>query len=139
MKEKLKKTLGIIAFLILVVFVGWLASNQIPKAESSAPAGYATEWATSSVITLQQSASRVLFATSTVCTSRIITTTSTPIRIKIGDHDNYTLSGTVGHLQLGSTTVSYDSGLYGCGLWTGIGLSGNTNLDVIVTEFTGFR
>ena len=139
MKGKLnKKTLGIITLLLLVAILGWWASNSIPRAESSAPTGYATEWATSSIITLQ-SDSRVMFATSSVCTSRVITTTSTPIRIKFGDHANFTLSGTAGHLQLGSTTVSYDSGLYGCGLWTGVGLSGNTNLDIIVTEFSGFR
>lgn len=74
-------------------------------------------------------------ATSTAnCNARVITTSGeSGIRLIFGDTTNRglastTLSSTFGHLQLASTTVVYDSGLYGCGnvyvrSWADVGLT----------------
>lgn len=65
-----------------------------------------------------------IFEANTACKSRIITTDGTSaIRISFKDIPtsgvvgSTTVGATVGHLQLASTTVEYDSGIYGCGTW----------------------
>lgn len=65
-----------------------------------------------------------IFAANTACKSRVVTTDGTSaIRISFtaiptsGNVGSTTVGATVGHIQLASTTVSYDSGIYGCGTW----------------------
>lgn len=65
-----------------------------------------------------------LFAdeTSPTCHNRVVTP-NTDIRIsfdQVAGHGSSTLSATIGHIQTGSTTVTYDSALYGCGQMTAI-------------------
>jgi len=132
--------LGIIA-VIIAGFVVFVSLKDTPRSDASAPAGYATGFSTSSIATLVQDIPLTLFATSTDCTSRVITTIGFPITIKFGDHARWTLTSNTGHRQLASTTVEYDSGIYGCGLWTATGLIGTatTGVNVVATEFSGFR
>ena len=66
-----------------------------------------------------------IFSVAQGCDARIITTRGdSAIMLSFGDNkvagdfSSTTLSGAIGHLQLASTTVVYDSGLYGCGRWT---------------------
>ena len=70
------------------------------------------------------------------CKARVVTTRgSSAIMLSFGDTTGFgstTLSGTAGHLQLASTTVVYDSGLYGCGRMTAFGWSSST---VTISEF----
>lgn len=138
MKEKLnKKTFGIIAAALLILLVGWYALNSIPKANTAAPQGALAEHGTSTLIKLETDGDRVLFASST-CVARIVTTSTSSIRIKFSDHADFTLGTNIGHFQGASTTVSYDSGIYGCGLWTARNL-GDIGMTTTVTEFRGFR
>jgi hypothetical protein len=72
--------------------------------------------------TIMQSGVAKTIATSTAqCNSRIITVGgASSLMLVFGDTSNgdlssTTLTGTVGHWQAASTTVAYDSGLYGCG------------------------
>lgn len=65
-----------------------------------------------------------VFAENTACKSRVITTSGlSAIMISFddipaaGNVGSTTVSGTVGHWQAASTTVAYDSGIYGCGTW----------------------
>lgn len=65
-----------------------------------------------------------VFTTNTTCNARVITTQgASAVMISFGEPitpgniSSTSLSGTVGHLQLASTTVAYDSGIYGCGQW----------------------
>lgn len=63
------------------------------------------------------------------CHSRVITTAGSDIMISFDDVTGFgstSLSSVVGHLQGASTTVSYDSGDYGCGLMTAYGVSSST-------------
>lgn len=107
---------SIAAILAIIFFIGiatWLVSSREPIALGSATAGLPASVATTSVETVGTTATMV-FATST-CTSRIITTEGSPIMITFSDYAGQSPTGSLGHWQAGSTTVAYDSGLYGCG------------------------
>lgn len=144
-EKKYNKTtvfLGIAVLILLAVFIGQWSASFLPKAQGSAPLGYATIWATSSNDTLIVTQANTLFATSTGCTSRIISTRWLPIAIKFGDHAAFDLTqGNSGAIQASSTVVAYDSGLYGCGLWTAVAVSSasTTATGITVTEFQGFK
>ena len=58
----------------------------------------------------------VIVSTSTACASRVITSRAQPLMLTFSDYAGQTPTGTFGHLQTASTTVVYDSGVYGCGL-----------------------
>ncbi len=56
----------------------------------------------------------LIIATSS-CSARIITTTASPIMLTFSDNQGKIPTAFYGHLQPASTTVAYDSGIYGCG------------------------
>ena len=129
-REKIILALSITVILAVVVSL----NLNLQGAQGAAPGGMLTMVATSSTIDAT-SASRVAFASSTDCTSRVITVpVGGGIRISFADLPGITLSATVGHIQAASTTVTYDAGLYGCGQLTVWGEG-----DLQVTEFRGFR
>lgn len=137
-----KKFLYIFPLVVLAIGMVFTAYYGVPRAQSSAPGGYQTAWATSSMLIVTATKDFTAFATSTPnCTNRTITTIANPIMIKIGDHARFELGSNAGHYQAASTTVEYDSGLYGCGLWTIRGaLSSNVaSTQVFVSEFNDFR
>lgn len=81
-----------------------------------------------------------VFAANAACKSRVITTDGTSaIRISFkdipgsGNIGSTTVGATVGHLQLASTTVAYDSEIYGCGTWN-IWAWASTTLSVTETQ-----
>jgi hypothetical protein len=100
--------IAILAFLCALIV---LSSQR--DALAGAPSGLPAVVATSSLMTISSTAS-LIEGTST-CSARIITTNTAPISITFSDKLGYVPSATYGHLQLGSTTVAYDSGQYGCG------------------------
>ncbi len=79
-----------------------------------------------------------IFANKASCSSRVISTTdgsNQAIQVLFGaptNGDTTTPTELVGHLQAGSTTVSYDSGMYGCGAWKVFSTSSTT---ILVSEF----
>lgn len=90
--------------------------------------------ATTTEVGIQEN--KKLFDSSSACTSRVISTLGKPIMLSFGEvvkDDNYyvassTLSATLGHLQSASTTVAYDSGIYGCGEWYAYGHDASTTI-----------
>jgi len=74
------------------------------------------------------------------CSSRVISTTDgsgQAIQILFGDPTNGDIASTslsefVGNLQSASTTIMYDSGLYGCSRWTAYATASTT---LLLTEF----
>lgn len=52
------------------------------------------------------------------CSARTISTTNSAIMMEFASSASTSLSGVVGNWQGASTTVSYDSGLVGCGYWS---------------------
>ena len=104
---------------------------------ASAPSGLNATVATTSPLTIgpTDALNVSLFGATTTtnngCAARIITTTATPIMLEFTISASTTASGTVGHLQGASTTVAYDGGQYGCGLWTAYAFATTT---ITVTE-----
>lgn len=105
-------TLFITVCLFGAAFV--VANSYANLAGASAEPGVASTVATSSSVAVTATAKEV-FATST-CLSRVISTASSTIRVTFSNFSNQTPTAFFGHVQAASTTVAYDSGLYGCGL-----------------------
>lgn len=121
---------------VLIILVMWYAYNSIPKAVGSAPAGYVAKIGSSSLARIASQTSTQLYATST-CASRIIGQASSSLRAVFQDNAVFP-SGTFGHIHSGSTSVAYDSGIYGCGLWR-IYNPSDSEVTFTITEFTDFR
>ena len=117
----------LITSLIFIVIV------KTPKF-GSAPAGQNATVATTTLSRTVGTSQTLLFATSSpACTSRIISTTNGAIYLTFTDAQGITPTAITGHLQLGSTTVAYDSGLYGCDAVRAISATGG-NVTVTVSE-----
>jgi hypothetical protein len=126
MKLILQRTLvGLVALPLgaaaLYFFVG------VPSAESSAPSGVPATIATSSLMSVGPSNAVTLQATSS-CTARVITTYANPVMLTFSDYIGQSPTAVFGHLQAASTTVAYDSGLYGCGLVKAYGYTASTSI-----------
>lgn len=134
--NKLKTILVTVVITILFVLVGYLVSRQIPKPLGNTPNGSVAISGSSSLVTLPSHASLQIFASST-CVSRLISHASTSIRFTTEDSATNP-SGTNGHFHQGTTSVSYDSGIYGCGLWRAYNPSG-TQVTFTISEYLGFR
>lgn len=75
-----------------------------------------------------------LFAdeTSPTCHNRVVSTNH-DIRLSFDEvtgHGSSTLSATVGHFQAASTSISYDSALFGCGQMTALAVSATTTATI---------
>ena len=75
-----------------------------------------------------------LFAdeSSPTCHNRVVSTNH-DIRLsfdQVTGHGSSTLSATVGHIQLASTSVSYDSALFGCGQMTARAITATTTVTI---------
>lgn len=127
------KTFLIIAGLFVTVGIMTAIFSETKLATAGAPSGLQTTVATSTAYSVSTSAS-TLFATSTACSSRIITTTSQPIMLVFSDRAGQVPTGTFGHLQSASTTVAYDSGIYGCNAYKAYGYGGSSNLTLTETR-----
>ncbi len=96
----------------------------------SAPQGVMNALATSSTIQVGTSQNKILFTQNTVCTSRVISTAGQAIMLTFGSATttNMNPSASVGFVQAASSTVVYDSGLYGCEYVTAYGFSASTTI-----------
>lgn len=110
----------LLAVIAIIFAIGMLSFQETPKAQGEAFTGSAAflkSQATTSVGTTAET----IFASNSNCKSRIITTRGANINIVFGDKDTTlstsTVSASAGHTQNSSTTVAYDSGIYGCGEW----------------------
>lgn len=84
----------------------------------SAPPGAPAWVASSTAPTVPVNVATTIIATSS-CSARIISTGQTTAMLTFAD--DFTPTGSFGVWQAASTTVAYDSGLYGCGevkAWT---------------------
>ena len=132
MNKKTKILIGVGVVLIALYF-GFIAvslkvgpvSTNLGQAPSGLQASYSTstEFAATAVI-------RRLVATST-CSSRVITTGASAIVLDLSERNGAPI-GFLGHWQAASTTVNYDSGVYGCDAWN---VRGDGNSTFTITEF----
>lgn len=116
---KLALSLSGFALLSIVAVVSLLLSFGAPHAFGSAPSGLQTDArnSTTTNYTITNS-SQTLVATST-CTARTISTSASAVMLTFSDYAGQAPTGSFGILQPASTTVTYDSGQYGCGLVKG--------------------
>jgi hypothetical protein len=117
------KTYYAIAIPLTVIIVGifTFALMQAQVADGSAFPGQQAKLQIATT-TILGPGTVTLFEASDFCLNRVITTQGSEIKVLFGDAIGLTatsVSATVGHLQAASTTVSYDSGLYGCGKMVG--------------------
>lgn len=105
-------SLAITATILAIVYM--FVSN-IQPAVASAPSGLPATVASTSAPTLTGGTAVGLFATSTGCSSRAITTKAGYLMLTFTNKNGQTPTGDLGHYQAASTTEIYDSGLWGCG------------------------
>ncbi len=110
MKEKIAAAILSAALLV----AGWFMHGSAPKLGSALSGAQATV-STSSVSTFAAGGVNVLVATST-CSSITITTQGGYLELTFSDYAGQTPGATFGIYQAASTSVTYDGGLFGCGL-----------------------
>lgn len=99
-----------IAAITVIAVLGQVAFTAFGAAPSGLPATVGT----STTRHLAAATPTLVFPTSTNCAARVITTASSTVMISFSDKQSLVPSPTAGHFQTGSTTVAYDSGIYGC-------------------------
>jgi len=126
MENILQKHIGKLITLgaALVVLFTVLVMNR--PVDASAPSGLGATVATTTLGYTVQVSQTVLFATST-CAARVVTTRAQPIMLTFSDVQGKVPTAVSGHLQLASTTVTYDSGQYGCGTFRVISATPSTD------------
>ena len=97
----------------LSVLVALLAIKQIPELSfgGATPGLYSTV-SSSPETRIGSTSAETIFNTTFDCTARVISTTGRAIMLSFG---STTPTAIVGNVQAASTTVAYDSEIYGCG------------------------
>lgn len=99
---------------LVALFIAAFSISRTPPTFGSAPSGLPATVGTSSLMAVGTTQG-IIFATST-CAARIISTPGTSgIMLTFDDSKGAVPTGTLGIWQAASTTVTYDSGQYGCG------------------------
>ena len=139
----LQNIFAILAIVGVTIAIGFYLSSFTYIAQGSAPSGLPANVATSSTATLDQYGNVQVIRSTPNCNARVVTVLGgAGVMLSLGEKNasstgaeyglaSSTLSATFGHYQAGSTTVAYDSGIYGCGEWYGFGFATTT---ITVTE-----
>ena len=119
MTQKIQTGLLYGAVVVAILAFMYLLGSQIPRSLAGAPTGLPTTVSVATTTAVGPQQNIQLFSASS-CNSRIVSTVASAVMLTFedpsnGDVSSTTLSGVKGHLQTASTTVAYDSGLYGCG------------------------
>lgn len=101
--------------------------------------GTAAQLKTATTTTVGPSAQRItIFGLKSDCKARVVTTNYAAVWLSFGEPttngnlSSSTLSNAAGHYQAASTTVAYDSGLFGCGVMTGYAVASTS---ITASEF----
>ncbi len=130
-------SLVLVAFAMFALALFTVSGSH--KADASAfPGGRATGYIATTTSVGPGNATQ-LFAQDNACSSRVVTTVAQPVMLSFfdptnGDLSSTTLSGTKGFLQAASTTVAYDSGIYGCGRMFAYGFGASTTITTMETQ-----
>ena len=125
---------------ILATLAGIAVYRTTEPSFGSAPSGLPARVASSSLATVNNITTlprlgTVISATSTpTCTSRIISTKTEPIKLLFSNYNNQVPTDQRGLLQAASTTVAYDSGIYGCGQIKALSYDATTTISVTEVE-----
>ena len=124
----------IIAAILALLGVGGVAYSQLGSAIPGLAADVATSTENFTVRSRGTVTAQMLFATSTDCAARVITTHETAILLAFNDKVASPTPAIGGIFQAASTTATYDAGLYGCGLVKVIGYGDNAITIITVLE-----
>lgn len=111
MNTIIKYALPVAAF-AFAALVGYFLMGQANPAFASAPSGLPASVISQTAFTVTNAASQIA-ATST-CAARTVSTSASPIMLGFTAKVGTTTTGSFGFLQAASTTVTYDSGQFGC-------------------------
>ncbi len=133
MKSTIKPLLALVAVLVAVAAYTYFVLPQ-DSALGGGWYGFQSHIQSATSTTVGIYAPVTLFAdqANAECHARVVTTNH-DIRISFDDVTGYsstTLSATVGHIQLASTTVAYGSGDFGCGFMTARAIQATTTVTV---------
>lgn len=136
MKITIKQILGAFAVGTLFVLLGVNLGN-FNFAGASAPSGLPASIYKVTNIEVGPQANTLVFSSTDRCSSRIISTVGSSIMLNFASTSAQAtstayLSEFVGHIQGASSTVAYDSGIYGC---PNVGIYGVASTTIRVTEF----
>ena len=132
-----KITLAVIVIIIGFLVYGLFKSKPESKPLGQAPSGLNSLLAVATTTAVGPQQNKTIFSSNSQCTGRVIGTAGQAIMLAFGDPTNGDISSTtltsmVGFTQGASTTVAYDSGVYGCGRWSAYGIASST---ITTTEF----
>lgn len=119
--------------LVACILIAILPINSVKLQGGSVGAGFQSQIATSSTVQVGPQQNQTLFSSKTQCASRTISTLGNPIMVSFGGE--ITPAAGTGHIQAASTSVNYDSALYGCGAWTAYGFTATTTVTVTEQKF----
>ena len=116
--------------IILSLYVlGW--NSQAAHASSTPGLGATVSSSTQETV---GTTAGIVAATSTyTCAARIISTQNSPIMLQFSQFQGGAPTGGAGLWQAASTTVAYDSGLYGCNAISAYSYA-TQNIQVVVTQ-----
>ena len=128
-KMKNKIILAVIVIVLGFVIYGSFKTQTKPLGEATSGVPSVLAIATTTAVGPQQV--KTIFSANSQCTSRTVGTAGQAVMLTFGDPTNgdvssTTLTSMVGHWQGASTTVNYDSGVYGCGRWSAFGVASTT-------------
>lgn len=129
----MSKTLPAIVFISASAIFAAILLYGATFTSASAPSGLPSRLAVATTTTVGPQYRTQLFASNPTCAARVVSTVANPIMLIFGDPVNGDLASTTvsalkGHVQAASTTVAYDSGLYGCGAVYAYGYAASTTI-----------
>lgn len=136
MKNKIFYGAGIVLVGLLLVLLG-VDFGNFNLVGASAPSGLPATLYKVTNIEVGPQENTLVFTSTDRCSSRIISTVGTSIMINFATTSAQAtstayLSEFVGHVQGASTTIAYDSGIYGC---PAVGIFGVASTTIRITEF----
>lgn len=123
---------GVIAGAVICAVLTFVGFSTMRVAFASAPSGLNAVVVSATTTQVGPQQNITLFSANTTCASRIVRTQGVEVYLTFGDTvptgaiASTSLTAVVGFFQAASTSVAYDSGLYGCGRMTGEALASTT-------------
>lgn len=118
--------------IVLTMALGLMYANTKNQSFGSAQYPSASILATSSQVTIGTATDkRMLFTQNTVCVSRVISTSGQPALLSFETATSTTYPGpTAGYYIAASTTVAFDSSIWGCTPVSAYGYNASTTISI---------
>lgn len=120
--------IGLFVLIVMLITAAVFTSNP-GISFGSAPNGVIAQVSTTTTKSIGKHAATTVYASSTQCTSRIISTNQSAINLSFDTA--FTPTNSTGTFQPASTTVAYDSGIYGCGITTAIAETATSTITIV--------